>query len=181
MTKTPSREEIQQAMREAKAMVDAQSIDDLFSEPIDSTDRWPLHKTCVQVYNDKDEGPVFLEELLVHAGSRYELLADNARELERRHFGHVAEILWKVAENARSEVDDIIEREQARPSRLHSPEWYVGQWARSRMQVTGQSRNELIAFYKLEEWLPNAKVDYVYDKEGRRRDIPTSNGAEADR
>jgi len=142
-------------------------------DPNDALPEWPLHKLAVYIYLDKDCGREWLEVLLEHfsqspAGFRYELLADNAVELERRHFPHVAEVLWKVAENAKSEVDDCIERDEAerlrrqRDGHRDRGYWYLSQWLRSRARTTGQSGAELIAFYGLQDWF----------------EIPATNGAE---
>jgi len=127
-------------------------------DPIGASDplnNWPVHKLAAWVYNDA--GPDWLTALLKHADLRYEDLVDNAAELERRHFPHIAAILRKAAENAKSQVDDIIERPTEPYDR--SPEdtdrrrrWLMGQWLRDRTRITGQSRDELIAFYGVESW-----------------------------
>jgi hypothetical protein len=132
-------------------------------DPVGSHDPlndWPVHKLAAWVYNDA--GPDWLTALLKHADLRYEDLVDNAAELERRHFPHIAEVLLKAAENARSHVDDIIEREPPEwvkpygPTAVHKRRrWFLGQWLRDRAKITGQSQNELIGFYGLEDWLGN--------------------------
>ena len=91
---------IEEQFKEARRQYEAGEL------PLDednATANWPLHKYAVHLYNDEDGSPELLEVFLEHAVAgvlRYEDLADNAVELERRHFPHVAEILWKVAENA---------------------------------------------------------------------------------
>jgi hypothetical protein len=91
---------IEEQFKEARRQYEAGEL------PLDednATANWPLHKYAVYLYNDEDGSPELLEVFLEHAVAgvlRYEDLADNAVELERRHFPHVAEILWKVAENA---------------------------------------------------------------------------------
>jgi len=116
---------------------------------------WPLAKFCVYLHNASDGGSELVEVFLERAEFRYEPIADAAVELERRHFPHIAEVLWKVAEKAKSQVDDIIERKIAAYHR--DPEarrqWLIGQWLRTRMAVTGQSWNELVHFYDLRDWL----------------------------
>ena len=129
-------------------------------EPIGASDPlndWPVHKLAAWVYNDA--GPDWLRALLKHADLRYEDLVDNAVELEKRHFPHVAAILRKVAQNAPSQVDDIIERggEEEWWRRYGTVAvdqrkgWLVGQWLRGRVGITGQSWNELVRFYGLDE------------------------------
>ena len=73
---------------------------------IDPLDGWPVHKLAAWVYHGA--GADWLTAMLKHADLRYEVLIDNAAELERRHFPHVAAVLRKVAENAPSQVDDEI-------------------------------------------------------------------------
>jgi hypothetical protein len=128
-------------------------------DPNDPLNGWPVHKLAAWVYNGA--GADWLTAMLKCVGLRYEVLIDNAAELERRYLSHIAAILRKVAENAPSQVDDIIEREgeeewwkrygtvvvNQRKSRLMS------QWLQDRERITGQSRDELVAFYGLEEWL----------------------------
>jgi hypothetical protein len=96
--------------------------------------------------------------MLKHADLRYEVLIDNAAELERRHFPHIAAILRKAAKSASSQVDDIIERPDEPYDRR--PEdgdrrrrRLMSRWLQGRERITGQSRDELVAFYGLEEWL----------------------------
>ena len=129
-------------------------------DPNDLLNGWPLHKLAAWVYNDA--GADWLTASLKHAGCRYEDLVDNAAELQRRHFGHIAEILLKAADSARSHVDDIIEREPPDWVKPYGPaavdrrrRWFLGQWLRDRAKITGQSQNELIGFYGLEDWLGN--------------------------
>jgi len=136
-------------------------------EPIGASDPlngWPMHKLAVWVYNDA--GPDWLMALLKHADCRYEILVDNALELERRHFGHVAQVLLKAAENARSHVDDIIENEPpdwvkpyGQAAIDERKAWFLRQWLRSRVRDTGQSWNELVRFYGLDEsgWVKVSK------------------------
>jgi len=89
---------IEEQFKEARRQYEAGEL------PLDednATANWPLHKYAVHLYNDEDGSPELLEVFLEHAVAgvlRYEDLADNAVELERRHFPHVAEILWKVAD-----------------------------------------------------------------------------------
>jgi hypothetical protein len=121
----------------------------------DPLNDWPVHKLVAWVYNDA--GPDWLTAVLRHSDLRYEDLVDNAVELERRHFPHIAAILRKVAENAKSKIDDIIERPDEPYDR--NPEdgdrrrrWLMAQWLRGRKKVTGQSWDELVAFYGVESW-----------------------------
>ena len=125
----------------------------------DPTGSWPLDKYCVWLFNDPDGGPELLE-VFCERGIKFEDLVDTAAELERRHFPHVAAVLRKVAENAPSQVDDEIERDDAY-RRKYGPAqglkdrgyWYVARFLQGRERITGQSRDELVAFYGLEEWL----------------------------
>jgi len=128
------------------------------SDEGDPTADWPLAKYCVYLFNDKDGGAELVEVFLERGELRYEEIADAAVELERLHFPHIAEVLWKVAENAKSQVDDIIERKIEPYHR--DPEgrrrWLMQQWLRGRVAVTGQSWKELIAFYGLLDWFGGA-------------------------
>jgi hypothetical protein len=127
-------------------------------EPIGASDPlngWPVHKLAVYVFNDA--GADWLTAVLRHADLRYEVLVENAAELERRHFGHVAKILRKVAETAKSEVDDIIERPAEPYDRDFQDtdrrrRWLLARFLQSRQKITGHSRAELIVFYGLEDW-----------------------------
>ena len=125
---------------------------------IDPLDGWPVHKLAAWVYHGA--GADWLTAMLKHADLRYEVLVDNAAELERRHFPHIAAILRKAAKDAPSQVDDCIERDDAY-RRKYGPAqglkdrgyWYVARFLQGRERITGQSRDELVAFYGLEEWL----------------------------
>ena len=128
-------------------------------DPIGASDPlndWPVHKLAAWVYNDA--GPDWLTALLKHADLRYEVLTDNAAELECRHFPHIAAILRKAAETARSQVDDIAERpDEPYDKRPEDGDrrrrWLMCRWLQGREKVTGQSWDELVGFYGLEEWL----------------------------
>jgi hypothetical protein len=122
---------------------------------IDPLSGWPVHKLAAWVYNDA--GADWLTAVLRHADLRYEVLINNAVELERRHFPHIAAILRKVAKDALSEVDDIIELPTEPYDR--GPEdtdrrrrWLLARWVQDRARITGHSRAELIAFYGIESW-----------------------------
>jgi len=127
-------------------------------EPIGASDPlngWPVHKLAVWVYNDA--GPDWLTAMLRHVDLRYEMLVDSATELERRHFPHIAAILRKAAETAKSQVDDIIELPAEPYDRDFKDTdrrrwWLMARWLQSRAKITGHSRAELIVFYGLEEW-----------------------------
>ena len=63
-------------------------------EPIgasDPLDGWPVHKLAAWVYHGA--GADWLTAMLKHADLRYEVLIDNAAELERRYLSHIAAIL----------------------------------------------------------------------------------------
>ena len=111
-------------------------------EPIGASDPlngWPMHKLAVWVYNDA--GPDWLTAMLRHVDLRYEMLVDSATELERRHFPHIAAILRKAAETAKSQVDDIIENEPpdwvkpyGQAAIDERKAWFLRQWLRSRVR-----------------------------------------------
>jgi hypothetical protein len=122
----------------------------------DPTESWPLDKYSVWLFNAPEDGPLLLEVFLEHRGIiKYEALIDAAAELERRCFPHVAEILRKVAENAPSQLDDIISDERRR--------WLMGRWLRGRVRITGQSWNELVRFYGLDKsgWMSLRARDLI--------------------
>ena len=76
---------IEEQFKEARRQYEAGEL------PLDednATANWPQHKYAVYLYNDEDGSPELLEVFLEHAVAgvlRYEDLADNAVELERRH------------------------------------------------------------------------------------------------
>jgi len=133
----------------------------------DPTESWPLDKYAVWLFNDPDGGPELLE-VFCERGIKFEELVDTAAELERRHFPHVAAVLRKVAKNAPSQVDDIIDRPDEPydrnpgdgDKRRHK---LMGRWLRDRVRITGQSWNELVRFYGLDEsgWMSLRDRDLI--------------------
>jgi hypothetical protein len=160
------KQQIEAAFREAQRQYAAGELP--LPDENDPTESWPLHKYCVWLFNDPDGGPELLEVFLEHRGIiKYEELVDTAAELERRHFPHVAAVLRKVAKNAPSGVDVIIDRPDEPYDR--NPEdgeerrrSLLSRWLRDRVRITGQSWDQLIAFYGLQDWF----------------EIPATNGAE---
>jgi hypothetical protein len=127
----------------------------------DPTINWPLHKYAVYLFNDKEGGSELLEVFCERGELRYETLIDSAVELEKRHFPHVAAILRKVAEKAKSHVDDIIKRkmEPWHPDPERRRQWLMAQWLRDRIKITGQSWDQLVAFYGIESWFEIPATD----------------------
>jgi hypothetical protein len=145
----------------------------------DPTASWPLDKYSVYVFNDKDGGPELLEVYLEHCGALFEELVDTATKLDDLHFPHIAKILRKVAESARSELDDIIEDKV--------PPYYrdvtarrrerIVYWLYQRMKATAQSWNALVELYSLAKdgWVEFREPDIVCEG-GKWREIPPTNG-----
>jgi hypothetical protein len=178
------KQQIEAAFREAQRQYEAGELP--LPDENDPTESWPLHKYCVWLFNDPDGGPELLEVFCEHRGIiKFEELVDTAAELERRHFPHVAAVLRKVAENAKSEVDDCIERDEAerlrrqRNGHRDRGYWHLSQWLHGRVRITGQSWNELVRFYGLDEspWAALRDRDLICE-DGKWREFPATNGAE---
>jgi hypothetical protein len=113
-----------------------------------------------------------VKTFLTHFGGEEtcEVFEDAARELRKCNLGHVGDVLLEFAEVLRSSVEAEINRE--RPEYYDDKawagkrRWYVSEWLRRRMRVTGQSWNELVRRHDLEEWADLIEPD-VLCQDGR--------------
>jgi hypothetical protein len=105
--------------------------------------------------------------------------------LDAKGLSHVGDVLRETAEDLPSEVDGIIEQQEASWWTRLGPDairrrkvQLLTSWMMGRVRVTGRSWNWLVRRYGLEDWLDTSARDLVCE-DGYWRHLPSTQNEKA--